>query len=291
MRSAWVEEESDWQLQREEFRAQYQGGRRRPVTYPYPEHLAGSFPSFGSWLNSHVRTLRNEGFPVSAELIELHCPPSHIALSFKAMWAFGCHYRCNPESEESFVSFDSGVASVSPDASTIDVGIVKEILLITYGKVNCVVLQADWIKSTEQGRAAIKKDRLGFWSVLFNARDRGPRLNPYVFPASISQVYFMDDGVHEGWKVVLRHDPRSRRVTEDKETLEFDSAGECFPPPNGGAASENEFPPSAASNPVEEAPLGTEYVQVVDEHHGLINEDDFLDDADYEDEIALQYVE
>ena len=291
MRSAYDEEDADYLGQREEFRAQHQRGRPRPLTYQYPEHLAGAFPTFGAWLNRRVRNLRSEGFPVSAELIELHCPPSHIAFSFKAMWAFGSHYRCNPESEESFVCFDSGIAAASADASTIDVGIIKDILLITYGKVSCVVLQADWVKSTDQGRAAKKKDRLGFWSVLINARDRGPRLNPYVFPASISQVYFMEDGVQEGWKTVLRHEPRSRRVTQEKDSPEFESAGQFYPPPNGSEASENAVPPAEASIPREASSSAMEYVQVMEEQLGEMNEDDFLDDADYEDEVALQYVE
>ena len=153
--------------------------------------------------------LRSEGFPVGPELLELHCPPSHVAFSFKAMWAYGCHFRCDPETRDSHVTFDSGIASVSSDSSTLDVGILKDILLISYGKLNCVVMQGEWIKSTEQGRAAIRKDRYGFWSVLFNARERGPQVNPFVFPSTVSQVYFMKDGVNEGWNVVLRHDPRS----------------------------------------------------------------------------------
>ena len=289
--SVWVDEETEWRTQREQFRADQPRARSGPMTYSYPDHLAGPFPTFGSWLNKHVRTLRSEGFPISSELSELHCPPSNIALSFKTMWAYECHYRSNSESHDSYVSFDSGVASVSTDASSIDVGIVKDILLITYGKLNCVLMEADWIKAVDQGRAAVRKDRLGFWSVLFDARDRSPQVNPFVFPGSVSQVYFMDDEIHAGWKIVLRHDARSRRETEEKDSSEFDFAGDCYPPPNGDDVLDDGILPVEPRYPVDDVVRETEYVHVVDKVTEVMDEDDFLDDADYEEEIALQYVE
>ena len=255
----------------------------------YPEHLASNFPTFRSWLNRHVRMLQSEGFPVCSELAELRCTPSHIALSFQSMWAFGGHYRCNPESRDSHVTFDSGLASVAADNSTVDVGILKDILLISYGKLNCVVMQGEWIKSNDQGRASVRKDRLGFWSVKFNARERNSRVNPFIFPENISQVYFMDDGVQEGWKTVLHHEPRSRRVTQEKETPEFERAGECFPLPTGTRITEDDDERADGSSEVEDTIVDAHCVRVVDAHAAEAEEDAFLDECDYEDEDGDQY--
>ena len=288
---SYVESEVAWHREHDQFHTASRRGRNGPATYVYPEHLAGSFPSFASWLNRHISSLRREGFPISSELIELHCTPSDVALSYKAMWSHGCHYRSSSGIQDQNVTFDSGIASVTEDASTLDVGILKDILLISYGKLNCVVMQGDWIKSSDQGRAAIRKDRLGFWSVLYNARDRGPHVNPFVFPSNVSQVFFMEDGVDAEWKIVLQHEPRSRRVTEEKEFPDFVSAGTEYPLPNGALAI-GEAVAEEASVPVGEDDIvdaGT--VRHLDDEAAGVDEEAFLDIADYEEEVALEYVE
>ena len=239
----------------------------------------------------HIRTLRLEGFPMSPELCELQCTPNHVVLSFKAMWATGCHFRCNPETVDSHVTFDSGIASVTEDASKLDVGILKEILLITYGKLNCVVMRGDWIKSTDQRRAAIRKDRLRFWSVLYNARDRGANVNPFVFPGAVSQVYFIEDGLDSNWKIVVRHDPRSRRVTQEKESFDFESAGTTYPLPTIDSPDDEATITKESHVPTEDVMVDADVVRTLVEQCGTSEDDTFLDDADYEDKFELQYVE
>lgn len=291
MCSVWVEEKAAWQQAREQFRRATRGGREGPIAYVYPEDLAGNFLSFGSWLNRHIRMLRSDGYPVSSELIELHCPPSDVALSYKAMWAYGSHFRCTSEVGDSSVSFDSGIASIGITSSPLDVGILKDILLISYGKLNCVLMQGDWIKPTEQGRAAIRKDRLGFWSVLYNARDRGSQVNPFVFPCNVSQVFFMDDGVSENWKTVLRHEPRSRRMTEDTEFPDFESAGDDYPLPNGAAAAGEAVVDIQAEGVIEDEIVDAGRVRLVDAEAETVDEETYLDDNDYEEEVVFAYVE
>ncbi|KAG0563323.1 hypothetical protein KC19_8G021700 [Ceratodon purpureus] len=287
----WEEEKSEWNRNRADFRRTSRSARPGTQQYTYPEHLLGPFPLFSNWLYRHVRMLIREDFPVSPELKELHCPPSDIAFSFKAMWAYGCHYRCNPRGIDSHVSFDCGIASISEDSTTLDVGILKRIFLITYGKLNSVVMEGDWIKNTDQGRAAVKKDRLGFWSVLYNARANIVTSNPYIFPASVSQVYFMNDALQEEWKVVLRHEPRARRVTEDKEFVDFETAGERFAPPEGLGQSDDAGRHAEVPSSVDDEILPAGEVQELAREAANEELEAFLDDADYEDEVDLQYVE
>ena len=287
----WEEESRNWKSERERFRRQFRDGRQGPVHYRYPAHLAGQFPSFSKWLNERVRILRQEQFPLSNELLELHCPPSHMVMSFRGMWAHGCHYRCIRRGDNPYVSFDYGIAAVTEDSSTLDVGLLKDILLVTYGKLSCVVMRGEWMKSTEQGRAIVRKDRLGFWSVLYDARTTNNDHNPFVFPSRVSQVYFMNDELSPDWKVVLHHEPQARRVTQEKEFADIDSAGEQFPPPIGSG---NAFEGSCSnSNHSDSAPviLRANTVPALAPEATLDEEEAFLDDADYEEELELQYVE
>ena len=100
-----------------------------------------------------------EGFPeIPRELLKLRCPPSDVALSFNSIWAYGCHFRCNPKQGLAYVTFDCRITFTSEDSTTLDVGILKKILLVTYGNLKCIVMKVDWIKPRDKGRAVVKKD-------------------------------------------------------------------------------------------------------------------------------------
>ena len=187
--------------------------------------------------------------------------------------------------------FDCGIASVTPDSNTLDVGILKDILLVTYRKLSCVVMRCEWMKSTDQGRAAVRKDRLGFWSVLYNSRDNRHQQNPYVFPSSVSQVYFMQDSLNPSWRVVLYHEPRSRRVTEEKEFLDIEVAGEIFPLPTGIGNSDEGTSLNTAPTNMEGEVLAAVCVPPLMREIVPEEEDAYFEDDGYKDEMELQYVE
>ena len=152
-------------------------------------------------------------------------------------------------------------------------------------------MRGEWMKSTEQGRATVRKDRLGFWSVLYDAKTTNNHQNPFVFPGRVSQVYFMNDELSPKWKVVLHHEPRARRVTQENEFPDIEAAGEKFPPLVGSRNTMEGF--CSNSNHTESAldilPANTVPAQA---HQATVEEEeDFLDDADYEEELELQYVE
>lgn len=161
------------------------------IRYIYPEELATPFPSFATWLYHHVRRERSVNqFPISRELLWISCPPVENVLSYNAMWAYGSHFRCDEETGSAYVTYDSGVASLSgrDTNSTIDVGVLKSILMVTYGGTNVCLMKCSWIGPVEEGRRTIKKDSSGFWTLKFNSRLDERRHNPYVFPSAVSQV-------------------------------------------------------------------------------------------------------
>ena len=68
-------------------------------------------------------------------------------------------------------------------------------------------MKADWVR-----QEMVRKDGMGFWSCKLDVRDDRRRINPYILPANAEQVFFMEDVVTPGWTIVLRHEPRSRRI-------------------------------------------------------------------------------
>ncbi|KAG0595203.1 hypothetical protein M758_UG148800 [Ceratodon purpureus] len=101
----------------------------------------------------------------------------------------------------------------------------------------------------------------------------------------------MDDGVEAGWKVVLRHEPRSRRMTEEKDLPEFESAGTMYPLPNGAVTVEDTSMDGETEAQTEAEVVDAGRVRQVDDVLAHVDEEEFQDDNDYEDEVALEYVE
>ena len=101
----------------------------------------------------------------------------------------------------------------------------------------------------------------------------------------------MEDGLNPLWKVVLHHEPRSRRVTEEKDFVDIDSAGEVFPLPTGMGHTDE-----GSSSTAERAVVDGEVLPAANvppfAREGVPEvEDSVFDDGDYEDEMEIQYVE
>jgi hypothetical protein len=160
-----------------------------PSQYTYPLEFV-LFPSFADWLYDHVQTLRAQNFPIPVEVIRLSCQPLEDANFFDAMWAYGCHFRCDNKNGPTHVTNDSGIACIS-DSSTntiLDVGILKLVIVVQYAATDICLMKGSWVMANEGGCRTIKKDNMGFWNVKLNARYDPHRHNSYVFPSAISKV-------------------------------------------------------------------------------------------------------
>lgn len=214
------------QSQRQAYRVAMHSGGSVRRGWAYPADLQ-PLPPFPKWLEEHVRNLRSADFPVPHDLSCLSCPPSRSALSYKHMWAYGSHFRCDSGEGASHVAYDGGVALVESEvvAGCIDVGTVEDIFLVSFGPLKSVVMRVSWIKHVDEGRRTIKKDGHGFWTVRFSAREDSEVRNKYIFPCNATQVFFVDDSSDPHWKVVVRHDPRSKRIVGMKEQEFFGAVG------------------------------------------------------------------
>jgi hypothetical protein len=170
-------------------RTRQRGGRIGTIWYNYPEDLQ-VFPGFTSWLYEHVRVLKAEGFLVPTEVVRLSCLPSERAYFFNAMWAYGCHYRCDDERGPSHITYDSGIACISNSSTNtvLDCGILKSIVVVQYAAPNICFMKGSWFLPVEDEQRTIKKDTMGFWTLKRNAKCNQARHNPYVFPSAVSQV-------------------------------------------------------------------------------------------------------
>lgn len=114
-------------------------------------------------------------------------------------------------------------------------------------------------------------------------------MNPYIYPASVSQVFFMEDPHHPEWKVVIRHEPRTRRVIGDREDIDFGARGTDT---DYGVNDDRSYPADD-----EQSELGNAIEVPIEVYNNLAAQvedaydDRHLDDTQYEDEVEILYVE
>lgn len=84
--------------------------------------------------------------------------------------------------------------------------------MVSFALLNVVVMKLSWMKHFDQGRRCIKRESHGFWTVLYDAREDPQRRNRFILPRNASQVFFINSEQEPGRKVVILHEPRSRRV-------------------------------------------------------------------------------
>lgn len=179
----------------------------RPVVYP--AHLQ-MHPSFSEWVGVHVRSLIHSEFPVEEKLMQLSKPPLSTAEAYSYMWAYGALFRCvEDESSRAYATYDSGICTAVSErtAESIEVGVVKKIYRVLFSGWSMIIMKAEWVK-----RDMLRRDRMGFWTCKLDSREDRKRLNPYILPLNVEQIFFMEDVITPGWHVVLRHEPRARRV-------------------------------------------------------------------------------
>ena len=189
----------------------------------YPPELA-AVPEYAEWLQSRIRRDMAEGRPVDDMASVLAFPPDSRILTFRSCTTFGYHYRAaESDTAEGFKTYDSGIAltckqtcrSSRADGNVVEatlsyVGVLREILQLMYQQTPVILFRGSWVPPNEHGNATLKRDMYGFWMANFRRRQRASQ-EPYVFPAQVKQVFFADDPVEDGWKVVLQSNCRSAR--------------------------------------------------------------------------------
>jgi hypothetical protein len=159
-----------------------------------------SATSFATWLQLRCTTMTAEEQDERPELMALSVLPSRKVCAFTGMTSFGSHYRVDmEEGGPRHVTFDSGVAelesrrrggglaSSTVQVQLVRVGVLKSILVLSYGNLNIVLMVVSWVAKHTEDRPRLRRDSHGFWLANMAARPRDTT-NPYLLPALASQV-------------------------------------------------------------------------------------------------------
>ena len=176
-------------------------GGRMP-SFEYPPELATDVPPFSAWLQGYVKHAIDTAVDIDEDLVSIAQPPLSLALRFSRMWAYGNHYRTDNEQHcKRHSTYDSAICTIftetaeggeggsgQAEATIQYVGILKEILMVTFGALKVTLMRASWIPMHSGNETPNRiRDQYGFF--LVNQERRLPAMEaPYVFPSQVSQV-------------------------------------------------------------------------------------------------------
>lgn len=216
--------------ERSRWRSRHHGrdGSRRPN---FPLELA-ELPPFGEWLRDKILQDVGSGVVVDPIVEALSRYPSRATKKFRSLYAYGYRYRVR-SAELSLKTRDSGIAATferecrfglrdpNPVVAAVEyVGHLDEIIELDYGIVKQVVLIGTWVRANYRGPSAtVKKDEWGFTIANFSRTIPFGR-DSFAFPSQVQQVFYADCLGDPGWKIVIRTEPRGKRVvaTDDDFT-------------------------------------------------------------------------
>ena len=150
--------------------------------------------------------------------------PSTVARKYKSAYAFGYHYRVQ-SAEIPLKTCDSGLAATfvrecragvrdnNPVVAPVEyVGHLEEIIELDYRMLRQVMFVGTWVKANYRGSSAtVKKDQWGFNVANFSRMIPFGR-DSFALPSQVQQVFYCDCADLPGWKVVLRIEPRGKRI-------------------------------------------------------------------------------
>ena len=204
------------------------------------------------------------------------------------MSGYGYHYRVQ-SSEAGMKTMDSGIAATflrecrfglrdrNPVIAPVEyVGHLEEIIELNYATFRPVVHIGTWVKANYRGATAtVKKDSLGFTIANFAQTIPFGR-DSFAFPSQVEQVFFCDCAEAPGWKIVVRTEPRGRRVVASPEDVE---GGLLF-----RHGRDNEFPGLRVPDTLSEEPVpptsASKYVHLSDTLNADTHETHATFDAD-----------
>ena len=175
------------------------GRRGRIPAFEFPPELATDVPPFTAWLDGYVKDAIELELDIDEDLVRISQPPSRLALRFSRMWAYGNHYRTdNEQFRRRHSTYDSAICTIFTEtveggsglaeATLQYVGILKDILVVSFGALKVTLMRASWIPMHNADESPNRlRDQYGFF--LVKQDRRLPAMEaPYVFPSQVSQV-------------------------------------------------------------------------------------------------------
>nr|XP_027063083.1 uncharacterized protein LOC113689513 [Coffea arabica] len=173
--------------------------------------------NFADWFSDHVKQIQvADGVDISKDMKLLARGPNNVGRTYQKILVNGFRFHTR-QLESQRKTQNSGVlvnATTSSFSSTKDnnpilsdlayYGILTNILELNYTEGRTVTLfECDWISKGKK----LKQDEDGF--TLANFKNVKPHPEPYVIATQVSQVFYVEDPLAEGWSVVVATSPRN----------------------------------------------------------------------------------
>ena len=174
-------------------------------------------PSFRDWALPALKTAQTNGEIISQMAFDIAISPQEKANFCSAMWAYGRHFRIMERDMHKKTTFDCGISSMYDEdgEGTKYLGYVEKILQVHFDSFDTVLIKGKWYNSIIRrgSTSTLMQDECGVVRIKAGRfiSESSITDEPLVFPKDVSQVFFVDDTIHRGWKLVVHVNTRSKR--------------------------------------------------------------------------------
>lgn len=150
--------------------------------------------------------------------IDIAIGPRVKAEFFSAMWAYGRHFRIMERDMNKKSTFDCGISSMYDEdgEGTEYLGYVDNIIRVHFESFDTVLIKEKWYNSIIRRGAGgtLVEDECGVVRIKAGRfmSESASTDEPLVFPKDVAQVFYVEDTINRGWKLVVHVDTRSKRV-------------------------------------------------------------------------------
>jgi hypothetical protein len=186
-------------------------------------------PSFIDWLHPAMKQARASGEDVLSVIEDLAVGPREKAQYFSMMWAYGRHFRIMKRDLNKKTTMDCGISAIYEQygVKTNYMGYVHKILRVSFVSFETILVKDKWWNSVvRHGNTTgntLVTDECGFERIKSNVRFMSSKKfddEPLCFPKDLEQVFYIDDWIHRGWKLVIPVASRTKRIVYKREHTE-----------------------------------------------------------------------
>jgi hypothetical protein len=212
--------------------------------------------AFKDWLLPALTASTEETREWPSQMIwDLAVGPSASADFFTACWVYGRHFRVASRDLNKKTTFDCSISQwfeIEGEQKEF-IGYIDAIVRLDFDSFEIVLIKAKWYNSNHsQGRSCtLLEDECGHLRVKMVdfLPDTSAIDEPFAFPKDVEQFFFVDDWIHNGWKLAIKVQLRVAKVyytrsprSSIEDTAKSESSGEEGSDPNaaGDTAGSNE---------------------------------------------------
>lgn len=210
-------------------------------------------PTLKEWILRAVREVIAQKKAVSQMVLGIALGPGEKGHFYTMYWAYGGHFRIMARDMNKKTTFDCGVSPVYEveGQKTEFYGYVDTIVRLNFDSFNTVLFKCQFWDSIIRQRgsnATVLEDECGFDRVKARNFLRASAMDddPFIFPKDVSQLFYVNDPINQGWKLAVKVQHRSNLVVYKKAAVDCANSGEeTLASPSRGTVARGSGEPSA----------------------------------------------